>query len=313
MKRYPRAGFTLIELLVVIAIIAILIALLVPAVQKVREAAARTQCANNLKQIGLAFHNFHGVYKYFPTGGYELDSAPSYDAKGAPLVGINQTVGWTFQILPYIDQQALYSLQDNSTIWTPPGPVAKQIIQVYICPARRGNGMPISNGRGPCDYAAAIPGEQTWNGVRNTVWEFLQGPDDHNGIVGRRTSASTFNTITDGTSNTILVSEGYQHTDFIIDGACSDGYAGWLSGWTPNIIRMTKFAPRQDHSSGQLPTALPTDIGVFREGFMFGSAHNGGLNTLFGDGAVRNIRYSIDANNWWYLGGRNDGVPVTFD
>src|SRR3712207_6392352 len=127
-KHLSRTGFTLIELLVVIAIIAILIALLVPAVQKVRDAAARAQCQNNLKQIGVALHNYHDANKTFPAGGHSVPPAASINDQD----GLN----WAIEILPYIEQQALFNQYDKAKRNSDAAnnPVCMTPVPTYICP-----------------------------------------------------------------------------------------------------------------------------------------------------------------------------------
>jgi prepilin-type N-terminal cleavage/methylation domain-containing protein/prepilin-type processing-associated H-X9-DG protein len=136
-----RAAFTLVELLVVIAIIGILVALLLPAIQAAREAARRTQCKNNLKNIGLAFHNFHDTHKQFPTGGtgpqaevedYLSDSLtkPKADRTGKPNGPERQGLGWMFQILPYLEEGAVAGLNKQADL-------RRVTIPLYNCPSRR--------------------------------------------------------------------------------------------------------------------------------------------------------------------------------
>jgi prepilin-type N-terminal cleavage/methylation domain-containing protein len=168
MTRASRRGFTLIELLVVIAIIAILIGLLLPAVQKVREAAARAQCQNNLKQIGLAFMNYEGAYQYIPQGAYDSDPRlqstlsvydevpPAYG--GTPCCNASHPDGWNhfFRILPYIEQNNVYNLADFST--APPNTinstqVAQSLIKTYYCPSRRPPTGYGGSNTGRLDYA----------------------------------------------------------------------------------------------------------------------------------------------------------------
>ena len=150
MNGYPaerRTGFTLIELLVVIAIIAILIALLVPAVQKVRQAAAIAQCRNNLKQIGLAFHNHHDALKAFPSGGLTCGSNTRTFEGSVPAGFDAQVWGWGFQLLPFIDQVPLWGVPAGTT---GDGVVAAAMIPIYFCPlvgAPRQN--PSYGGSGP--------------------------------------------------------------------------------------------------------------------------------------------------------------------
>ena len=131
-----RRGFTLIELLVVIAIIAILIGLLLPAVQKVREAAARLQCQNNLKQIGLAFYNFESTYKHFPTAGAQSQAWGNVTAQ---QVGF-ETLGWGYQILPFIEQDNLYKIGQATGVYGWNAAIGKAMCEVpvktYQCPSR---------------------------------------------------------------------------------------------------------------------------------------------------------------------------------
>jgi prepilin-type N-terminal cleavage/methylation domain-containing protein len=164
-------GFTLIELLVVISIIAVLIGLLFPAIQKIREASNRLTCGNNLKQIGMAVLNFHDHEGRFPTGGGDWEQGISYTTKkGITPHGLHlQTAGWAYQILPYLEQENLHLLSDMTPqnqmsvqapypqqIWSPDrggeiGPAARIPIKTYYCPSRRPSGLYHSKATSPMD------------------------------------------------------------------------------------------------------------------------------------------------------------------
>jgi prepilin-type N-terminal cleavage/methylation domain-containing protein len=306
-RSHRRRGFTLIELLVVIAIIVLLMALILPAVQKVREAANKMRCGNNLKQIGIAIHHYIADYKRFPTGGTDwMDGIAG--APGSPSAAPQQTVGWTFQILPYLEQDNVYRTPSNDS-WGATGPVSAMPMPLFACPSRR-LGTMLFNGRAPCDYAAAVPGEREDPPTIRHFW-FGYGYD-HKGIVSRthpqgKDVKVTVAGVVDGTSNTLLVSEKWVHSEFYLEGDCALDWLGWLSGWSPSIVRMTCFPPKHDHAGPF------DDLTHFKSGYRFGSSHPGGLNALAGDGSVRSITYSIDPVVWWRFGQRNDGEAIKLE
>lgn len=286
-----RSAFTLIELLVVIAIIAILIALLVPAVQKVRDAAARTQCINNLKQIGLAVHNHHDALKFFPTGG----TVPwaGVTSPGTPTNGLTQGAGWGFQILPYIEQAEVHRLSDP---WTMP-------VVTFNCPSRRGVTKAASWGRYLGDYCAVTPssnGDLTDGVWKGDTWSVPTGARYSNLITRTNTLGSPckMKYIVDGTSNTLMCTEKRLHSTRYMDGDWHDD-SGWADGWDPDIIRSGR--PEPDKESGVT-------------GWETGSIHPAGVHGLFGDGSVRVVRYYLDQSIFDQLANREDEkAPTDFE
>ena len=285
-----RFAFTLIELLVVIAIIAILIGLLLPAVQKVREAAARMQCSNNLKQIGLAVHNHHDVFGGFPLAGNGADPTRVMNG-GSPATGKDQTLGWAYQILPYIEQNALWANTNDTLVKATP-------VKIYFCPTRRSPTVfSVSAGgtngnRAQIDYAASLGTDNT-NGANGLIPKNNQPP-------------MRIERITDGSSNTLLVSERFLAPAWYAapGGPESDVYrGGYTAGFNRNaLVRSGAQDPLQDRAY-----AGTSDL------WRFGSAHAGSMNAVFGDGSVRRIRYGISLGLFQDVCRYNDGNPVSID
>jgi prepilin-type N-terminal cleavage/methylation domain-containing protein/prepilin-type processing-associated H-X9-DG protein len=286
-----RRGFTLIELLVVIAIIAILIALLVPAVQKVRAAAARAQCLNNLKQIGLAGHNYHDTFKRFPPG---VNQPFIYNGKGwssGPPVIPGQYMSLFEALLPFVEQDPVYKALDftknqyaNCGSQTAPGAA---VIQTFICPSdllSQDFQSTYTTGGKTYYFGANSYGGNA--GVRS----FYSDSMTRDGIFYIN-SKVRFADITDGSSNTFLFGERF-HYDPTFDKLYPNGPIQQKTGWA-----WSNTLPGFDYLFGAaqpinwlIPPTVTSDPGfVYEDDRMstFGSGHTGGANFCFADGSVR--------------------------
>lgn len=266
-----RTAFTLVELLVVIAIIGVLVSLLLPAVQAARESAARTQCANNLKQIGVAFANHHSALTWFPDGGESWTS--SRTGQGAspnlntPKMAPEQYWGWLYQILPYMEREALWNDPDDDVVRRTP-------IPSYFCPTRR-RPMVIGGTHAVNDYAG--------NGGLYTSTGAMWGDGKNGGVLVRRKQSIqiTLMDIKDGTTNTILVGEKRVDSGALGSFQCDDN-EGHTSGWDWDIIRWGNDPPQPDRDGGDQCEVL------------FGSAHPAGTQFVLCDGSVRLVTFDVN-------------------
>jgi prepilin-type N-terminal cleavage/methylation domain-containing protein/prepilin-type processing-associated H-X9-DG protein len=291
-----RHAFTLIELLVVLAIVAVLLGLLLPAVQKVRAAAARAHCSNNLKQIGLACHNHHDTHQSFP---------PGYVA----LASYTETTpgwGWGAYLLPYVEQENLYR-QINFSRPLEGQPAIQTPIQVYVCPADSPPATPFALTDGtfrtvclaaPSSYAATVGDDS------------VEVDDPIGNGVFYRNSQVRLADITDGTSNTTLLG----------DRAWADTQGIWAGAPNGAVTRAGPANPWAHATGPAQALALVhnnwVNITTDADGGLddFSSKHPGGVNLVFADGSVRFIRsITVDGptrRGFWAMGTRAGGEVI---
>ena len=329
-RRFAPSGFTLIELLVVIAIIGILVALLLPAVQSARESSRRMQCANQLKQIGLASANHLEVHKHFPTSGWGFDWIGDPD-RG---FGRRQPGGWLFNILPYLEENNLWQLGAGMAPMSPERMKANAqrlttALPIFVCPSRRNAELwptwltsphysdPVTkvarscyaiNGgdvypelkpfpTGPADLADGD--SAVWTQAYADIAKFVTG-------ISYPASQLRAAKVTDGLSKTYLVGEKHLNPDGYFTGSDGgDNESMWM-GINADIQRWTAFSttPPIDY----LPP-LQDQTGA-NNLYQWGSAHAGAFNMVFCDGSVHAISYEIDAETHRRLGNRADGLPI---
>ena len=330
-----RRGFTLVELLVVIAIIGILIGMLLPAVQQVREAARRTDCMNRLRQIGLASHNFESTYSAFPTAGGAVDQ---YWSESTESVHGYENASWMYQILPFIEQNPMYDLRRTDGLLNG---ISALPVATFNCPSRSARFANMGwTTFALGDYAGVMASwnKPEWEGY---AWQQVDPvPSEQRevwtGILckGGQVNASTgsvtkfgkvrFSSIADGSSNTILLAEkAVPSSQYTIDGADWDWWElmGYYTGADWPVMRQFGVLGADGSSGGdkfevgvwadnfERPSYVGRNGAGHSEEFGFGSAHPGGtISVVFGDGSTRTISNRAELRILDQMGKRADGT-----
>ncbi|MCC9604718.1 DUF1559 domain-containing protein [Blastopirellula sp. JC732] len=299
-----RRGFTLVELLVVIAIIGVLIALLLPAVQQAREAARRSQCQNNLKQLGLALHNYHDTYQSFPP---TCVKEANQDQPGS-----QQATFWSAFILPQIEQGNIYDKIQGmgfGIVWNDSGNNQNLLntkIEAYRCPSAPDANTSTQEGvtHYRANYGVVTSGTVGYNSSHGTNNHYMDdGSDNHarfNGPFLRRNITTRFADITDGTSNTVGIGERWNHK--------KTEESKYLNYW---YIGIPNSQDRHSAFSGStgIPLNSPDTGEVGYAGFS--SQHPGGVQFAQMDGSVRFVSENTAANILSAIGTRNGGEVVS--
>ena len=274
-----RAAFTLVELLVVIAIIGILIGMLLPAVQQVREAARRTVCMNNLAQLGLATHNYEMSIEHLPAG--VTDKGPGPIASFAN----GQHVSFIVSLLPYIDQRNIANNFDVSLGAYAKANAAARIIDIQLlnCPSSTTHSLNFAGDAALTYYAGCHNGKET------------PIDDDNNGLLFLNSRVS-LESISDGSSNTVLIGEFLPYVDSL----------GWASGTRSSLRNMSELYTGKDWSARDSSMYPLTEVGGF------GSTHPGVLNVCLADGSVQSLMFSMDQTVMENLGNRADGAMLSY-
>jgi prepilin-type N-terminal cleavage/methylation domain-containing protein len=308
-----RHGFTLVELLVVIAIIAILIGLLLPAVQKVREAAALTQCKNNLKQIGLAMQNYHDTLGSFPVGYYDPTSWPT---GGQTPQGLDHGPGWGWgaYLLPFVEQDNIYrQINFGVDVGDPSmATVRTTLVKIYICPSdpNPGNTFTISTNAAAFNVGPSPTGLSSWDLAKGN-YVACNGNDGvdcfcsppHTGSFLRAIKGFRVADISDGLSSTF----------FICDRTSLLSYSSWVGCPTgaanPFLLSPGNYGAETTLVMCHAGKTGPNTEGVF-DADSTRSPHRLGVPYVFGDGSVHFISNSIDIPTWMGLATRSSGEVV---